>query len=58
MNFEDPQDKDSISTMTFGSFDYGQVEGGENGLNEYLNVGHDNWSILMDDVKYGDSDIQ
>ena len=33
MNFEDPLDKKSISTMTFGDFDYSQVEGGKNGLN-------------------------
>jgi hypothetical protein len=29
MNFEDPLDKRSISTMTFGEYDYNQIEGGE-----------------------------
>ena len=33
MNIEYPKDKKSVSTMTLGSFDFNQVEGGENGLN-------------------------
>ena len=57
MNIEYPKDKKSVSTMTYGSFDFNQVEGGENGLNEYLNVADNQWAILMDDVKFGDSDL-
>jgi hypothetical protein len=28
LNFEDPEDLNSISTITFGHFDYSQIEGG------------------------------
>ena len=57
MNFEDPSDKTSVSTMTFGEFDFTQVEAGEKGLNYYNNIGTDNWAVMMDDLKYGDVEI-
>jgi len=57
MNFEDPSDYSSISTLTIGSFDYKQVEGGANGLNQYLNIAQDHWALEMDDVMYGNTDI-
>ena len=43
--------------MTFGEYDYNQIEGGENGLNQYLNKADNQWAIMMDDVKYGNIDI-
>lgn len=58
LNFENPEDKSSASTVTFGYLDYTQVFGGEDGLNWYENIGVDHWAVLMSDVLYGEKDIQ
>ena len=58
LNFEDPTDDNSVSQITFGFFDYNQVQYGEDGLNYYKNIGEDHWAILMDDVRYDHQDIQ
>lgn len=46
MNFENPDDKNSVSSITFGYIDYNEIEGGESGLNYYENTGGKNkWSL-------------
>ena len=42
-----------MSTITFGHFDYSQIEGGEPGMRYYENQGTSEWSVIMDDVMYG-----
>lgn len=54
LNFENPDDTDQASTVTFGELDYNQIEGGVDGLNYYNNLGVDKWGLLMDDFLYGD----
>ena len=58
LNIENPSDKGSISTVTFGSWDYEQVFGGEDGLNWYPNAASSHWGIIMDDLFYGHNEIQ
>jgi hypothetical protein len=53
LNFEDPTDKNLVSTVTFGYIDYNQIEGGEDGFNYYSNIGLNTWAVLMDEVEYG-----
>ena len=53
MNYEDPQDLSSISTISFGYFDYNQIDGGEDGMQYYSNIGLNHWAVLMDDIQYG-----
>lgn len=58
LNLEDPNDKTIDSTIGFGEIDGSQIIGGEDGLRYYSNVGQDRWALLMDHVKYGNSDIR
>lgn len=58
LNFENPEDKDQVSTVTFGYWDYSEVFGGEEGLNWYPNTAKTHWGVLMDDVSYNNQDIQ
>ena len=37
LNFEDPDDTTQMSTITFGSFDYSQITGGQEGVRYYQN---------------------
>ena len=39
LNFEDPSDKQQVSTVSFGFIDYGEIQGVEEGFNYYTNVG-------------------
>jgi len=57
LNYEDPDDSNSISTISFGFFDYSQIAGGEEGFNYYSNIGLNHWSVLMDSFKYGEAAI-
>ena len=50
LNFENPDDKQSKSMISFGYFDYSNVEGGKDGLNYYSNIGLNHWAVLMDDI--------
>ena len=52
LNFEDPNDKNLVSTVSFGYIDYNQIEGGEDGFQYYNNIGLNYWAVLMDDVQY------
>lgn len=47
-----------MSTITFGHFDYSQIEGGKEGMRYYENQGISEWSVVMDDVMYGAKDIE
>lgn len=47
-----------MSTVTFGHFDYSQIDGGENAVRYYENQGLNEWSVTMDDVMYGLRDIE
>ena len=57
LNFEDPSDISQVSTITFGYFDYSQIQGGEEGLNYYSNIGLNHWSVHVDNFKYGKDSI-
>jgi hypothetical protein len=58
LNYENPADKSSLSTVTFGNWDFDQVHGGEEGLNFYPNAATNHWAVMMDDLSYGSNDIQ
>jgi hypothetical protein len=58
MNFENPEDRGSVSTVTFGYWDFNEVEGGKEGLNWYPNAAQSHWGLIMDDVAYDNNDIQ
>jgi hypothetical protein len=58
LNFENPEDKSAVSTVTFGYWDYGEIFGGEDGLNWYPNTATSHWGVIMDDVQYNNQDIQ
>jgi hypothetical protein len=58
LNFENPEDKGSVSTVTFGYWDYPEIFGGEDGLNWYPNSATSHWGVIMDDVQYNNQDIQ
>jgi len=47
-----------MSTVTFGHFDYSQIDGGESAVRYYENQGSNEWSVTMDDVMYGLKDIE
>ena len=45
LNYEDPQDTSLESTIQFGYIDYSEIQGGEDGLNYYSNIGLDVWAV-------------
>jgi len=47
LNFEDPQDKNIVSSITFGFVDYDEIQRGKDGFNFYNNNGTNNWSLDM-----------
>ena len=47
-----------MSSITFGYYDYGHIEKGQNGLVGFDNVGDDNWSIMLKSIKYNDQPLQ
>lgn len=57
LNYENPLYKDRVSTITFGYFDYSHIHNGTNGLNWFPNKGKDNWSVMLDDLKYNGVDL-
>lgn len=52
LNYENPNDKSAVSTITFGDWDMNQVEGGEDGLNYYNNTATDMWAVELEDLRY------
>lgn len=58
LNFENPLYKDKVSTMTFGYFDMSHIEGAENGLHWFVNRGEENWSIMLNSIKYNGVDLR
>ena len=58
LNFENPEDRGAVSTVTFGYWDYNEIFGGEEGLNWYPNTATSHWGVIMDDVQYNNQDIQ
>ena len=58
LNYENPADSSSVSTVSFGEWAFDQVHGGEEGLNYYPNAATSHWAVMMDDVSYDDKDIQ
>ena len=57
LNYENPMDTDRVSTITFGYYDFAHVDRGENGLVGFDNVGQDNWSIMLNSLKYDGKDL-
>mmetsp|Transcript_18435 Transcript_18435/g.31531 ORF Transcript_18435/g.31531 Transcript_18435/m.31531 type:complete len:136 (+) Transcript_18435:464-871(+) len=57
LNFENPEDNDQVSRVSFGEINYNEVEGGRDGLNYYQNLAIDKWGVYMDDILYNDVDI-
>lgn len=52
LNYEDPTDRGSVSTISFGYIDYNQVKEGAQGLNWYTNVGQEIWALELQDFQY------
>ena len=58
LNYEDPSDKSSVSTISFGDWDLNQVHGGEEGLNYYNNSADDMWAVQLEDLKYDETKVR
>lgn len=43
--------------MAFGQILYHEIEGGQDQLNYYSNLGRNNWGLLIDDFLYNDQDM-
>lgn len=52
LNYEDPLDRNSVSSLSFGYLDFNEIKEGEDGLNYYSNIGVDHWAVMMDDFQY------
>lgn len=50
--------KDKISIITFGYFASSHIQGGEEGLNWYPNLGTDSWMVMLDDLMFNGQDLQ
>ena len=56
-NFEDPEDWTQRSQVAFGEVVYSEIEGGEEGVNYYTNLGRQQWGLMIDDFLYDDNDM-
>ena len=56
-NFEDPEDWTQRSRVAFGEVVYSEIEGGEEGVNYYTNLGRQQWGLMIDDFLYDDNDM-
>ena len=57
LNFEDPSEHAHKSEVHFGSFNVDEIDGGEEGVNYYSNLGNGKWGLLMDDFLYNGEDM-
>ena len=57
LNFENPAEHAHKSEIHFGSFNVDEIEGGEEGVNYYSNLGNGKWGLLMDDFLYNGQDM-
>ena len=59
LNFENHEDQQQMSTITFGYWDVNEISEGLNGLNYYQNIAKDEnkWAILLEDIQYDTADI-
>jgi len=44
--------------LTFGYIDDNEIQGGEDGMSYYTNIGVDHWAFMMDDVQYNHMGLQ
>ena len=58
LNYENEIYTDKVSTITFGYYDWEHIEGGDQALNWYQNLGTDSWMVMMDDLMYDGTDLQ
>ena len=57
INYENPLDTNQMSQISFGSINYNEIQGGEDGLNYYANLAVGKWGLLMDDIYYNDHEL-
>ena len=57
LNFEDPLDSLQNSQVGFGDILYGEIEGGEDGVNFYSNLGRDKWGLRINYLTYNGNDM-
>lgn len=58
LNYEDPNDRDSRSKISFGRIDSSEVHGGYNGLRWYKNKGINTWALTLMDLRFGGEEIE
>jgi len=61
LNFEDPANKDAVSTITFGYWDENSIKGGKDALewslDWYQNIGHDQWAVVVNSMSYDGKEL-
>lgn len=57
LNYENPDDFDRVSTITFGYYDLNHVENAEDGLVGFKNIGTDNWTVMLNSIQYDGKDL-
>ena len=58
LNFEDPANRQAVSTITFGYWDESNIEGGEEALDYYPNIGHEQWGVVLSSMSYGGEELR
>jgi len=58
MNFERPNDLNSISELHMGYYDFGEVRNGEAGVNYYENIGQGQWALMLEDMQYDNQFVE
>lgn len=58
LNYEDPNDQNSVSTVSFGYYDFNQIMYGEQGLSYFDNIGLNVWALILKDMKFKGQSLQ
>jgi hypothetical protein len=58
LNYEDPNDQNSVSTVSFGYYDFNQIMYGEQGLSYFDNIGLNVWALILKDMKFKSQSLQ
>ena len=58
LNFEDPANRHAVSTITFGYWDERSIDGGEETLDWYPNIGHEQWGVVLKTMSYGGEELR
>jgi hypothetical protein len=57
LNFEDPANKQAVSSVTFGYWDENHIQGGLDSLDWYQNIGNQEWGVLLADLIYNGEEL-